>query len=48
MHVTFFDLKVKVKDKDKDLKDELIEAFYKPLEHVRSFMGPEVEEFEEK
>ena len=44
MHVPIFDLKVK----DKNLKDELMEAFSKTLEHGRLFMGPEVEEFEEK
>jgi dTDP-4-amino-4,6-dideoxygalactose transaminase len=44
MHVPIFDLRVT----DKNLKDELIEAFSKTLEHGRLFMGPEVEEFEEK
>ena len=44
MHVPIFDLKVI----DKDLKDQLIEAFSKTLEHGILFMGPEVEEFEEK
>ena len=44
MYVPIFDLKVS----DQNLKDELIEAFSKTLDHGRLFMGLEVEEFEEK
>ncbi|MDC1418095.1 DegT/DnrJ/EryC1/StrS family aminotransferase [Candidatus Thioglobus sp.] len=44
MDVPIFNLKVS----DQNLKDELMEAFSKTLEHGRFFMGPEVEEFEEK
>jgi len=44
MHIPIFDLKIR----DQGLKDELMEAFSKTLEHGRLFMGPEVEEFEEK
>jgi len=44
MYVPLFDLRVL----DKNLRDELLEVFAKVLEHGRLFMGPEVEEFEEK
>ncbi len=44
MHVPLFDLRVQ----DPDLRAELIETFVKVMDHGRLFMGPEVEEFEEK
>ena len=44
MRIPIFDLRV---DKP-DLKAELKEAFSRVLDHGRLFMGPEVEEFEEK
>ena len=44
MHVPIFNLKVS----DQNLKDELIEAVSKTLDNGRLFMGPAVEEFEEK
>jgi dTDP-4-amino-4,6-dideoxygalactose transaminase len=44
MHVRLFDLRVR----DQNLKDELMETFTRVIDHGRLFMGPEVEEFEEK
>lgn len=44
MRVPFFDLRVR----DQKLKDELIEAFKKVLDHGKLFMGPEVEEFQDR
>ena len=44
MHVPIFDLCVT----NQELKDELMEAFETVLGHGKLFMGPEVEEFEEK
>ncbi len=43
MRVPIFDLRVH----SQVLKDELMEAFRKVLDHGRLFLGPEVEEFEE-
>jgi len=44
MHVPIFDLRVQ----DPNLREELVEAFTRVMDHGRLFMGPEVEEFEEK
>jgi len=44
MHVPLFDLRVL----DQSLRAELTEAFNKVLDHGILFIGPEVEEFEEK
>ena len=43
MHVPIFDLRVT----DAQLKDDLMIAFEKVIDHGKLFMGPEVEEFEE-
>jgi len=43
MRVPLFDLRVS----DQNLRDELMEAFTRVLDHGRLFMGPEVGEFEE-
>ena len=44
MRVPLFDLRVL----DQNLQAGLLGAFIRVLEHWRLFMGPEVEEFEEK
>ena len=44
MRIPIFDLRVD----EPDLKAELMGAFSRVLDHGRLFMGPEVEEFEEK
>ena len=44
MHTPIFDLRVT----DQQLKEELTAALHQVLDHGRLFLGPEVEEFEEK
>ncbi len=44
MHVPMFDLRVT----DDQTKSRLLEAFSRVLEHGKLFLGPEVEEFEER
>lgn len=44
MHVPMFDLRVS----DLQTKDRLLEALSRVLEHGRLFLGPEVEEFEDR
>jgi dTDP-4-amino-4,6-dideoxygalactose transaminase len=44
MWVPLFDLRVH----DPNLREDLMEAFSRVIEHGKLFMGPEVEEFEEK
>ena len=44
MRVPLFDLRVQ----DLNLREELMEAFCRVLDHGKLFMGPEVEKFEEK